>query len=251
MKEIYNVIELSDNIIEVINDYTLLINKEEWKFKSDSYSRNSSLKIVQNENDFVSKEIFGNYLSVFGWTDTRLVYIVETNKFIFNTDSDNLDDILMDVNDGYCICDLITLLSKYVKKSFKICFSSWTDASGMGSIFIKYDYLNKKLKSEEQEQFFGLENVINSGHNLNDHISEVIKQLGAIDYNKIQLIEWLRWLYNEKSELDSTKEYSEKELEDIRNCFYDYPDYQLKEELYRPIYDLSCNEPHILAPDWW
>ena len=157
----------------------------------------------------------------------------------------------MDVNNGYCICDLITLLSKYVKKSFKICLSKWTDASGMCSIFLKYDYLNKKLKSEEQEQFFGLENVINSGHNLNDHISEVIKQLGAIDYNKIQLIEWLRWLYNEKSELDSTKEYSEKELEDIRNCFYDYPDYQLKEELYRPIYDLSCNEPHILAPDWW
>ncbi len=47
MKEIYNVIELSDNIIEVINDYTLLLNKKEWKFKSDLYSGNNSLKIVR------------------------------------------------------------------------------------------------------------------------------------------------------------------------------------------------------------
>tara|TARA_B100000963_G_scaffold343295_1_gene344974 strand:+ start:220 stop:969 length:750 start_codon:yes stop_codon:yes gene_type:complete len=249
MEEIYNVIELKKGCIEVIDEHALRINEIKWKFKSESYGGDEgSLKVIQKEKGFNKGDTFGNYLSVFGWTNKRVVYVVETNKIIFNTDSDNLDDILIDgTDDGSSTRDLIFELSKFSIKSFKIGCSKLTESTGMSSMFIKYDLKTKKIKFEEVEQMNGIIHIVNSGHNLKDQIFELAKLVG-FDSSKIKFIDWINWVWGNTNELPGL---SKMELEKAKNLLEEYPDYQLTEDLYQPIYELSCIKPSILAPTWW
>ena len=249
MEKIYNVIELKKGCIKVINDHCLKIDEVKWKFKSESYGGDEgSLDIIQKEQRFNKGDTFGNYLSLFGWTDKRIVCILDTNKIIFNTDIDNLDDILIDTtDDGSSTLDLIRELSKFSKKSFKIGYSKLTESSGMSSMFIKYDLKSERIKFEEVDQMNGIIHIVNSGHKLKVQIFELAKLVGFNPY-KIKFIDWINWVWGNTNELPG---YSKMELEKAENSLEGYPYYQLKEDLYRPIYELSCSDPSILAPSWW
>jgi len=265
MKETCNVIELKEGSIEVINEQCLSFNDKKWIFKP--FFDDCPLKVIQKEKEFNKDYTFGHAgptTGVFG-SYTRVVYIVDANKIIFNTDNDNLDDLLECENDGsydslptkkypfisVCTSDLIYELSKFAIKSFKIGFSQWTEASGMASMFHKYDLSTKKIKHEEVEQTNGIIRVINSVYSskktvrknemidgawvrkdryLKDEIFEIAKEAG-FKAEEMKFDDWLLdWINNPDDELyDSDMEVA----------------------LYRPIYDLSCSDPIILAPEWW
>ena len=229
MAEKYNVIELKEDSIEVVNEQCLRLNNIKWKFRSELYGRKGALKIIDKEKEFNNDSIFGHSgatTGVFG-SHIRVVFIIDVNKVIFNTDTDNLDDILIDGTDGiYNSWDLINELKKYAIKSFKIGFSQWTEAAGMASMFYKYDFATKEMKQELIEQNDAIIRVINSGHYLRDEIFLIAKEFGF----KVEEMNFEDWF------LDSVKESS---------------DYDLEVALYRPIYDLSCSDPIILAPEWW
>ena len=151
MAEKYNVIELKEDSIEVVNEQCLRLNNIKWKFRSELYGKKGALKIIDKEKEFNNDSIFGHSgatTGVFG-SHIRVVFIIDVNKVIFNTDTDNLDDILIDGTDGiYNSWDLINELRKYAIKSFKIGFSQWTEAAGMASMFYKYDFATKEMKQE-------------------------------------------------------------------------------------------------------
>ena len=119
----------------------------------------------------------------------------------------------------------------------------------MSSFFIKFDLETEKIKYEEVEQYEALIRISNSNLTIKDELFDKIKISSKqyISIEKIQFEDWINWVFEEKSVLPGLSEKEQKIADDF---FWEY-DYQLKEELYRPIYDLSCSTPKLIAPNWW
>ena len=93
-------INMQDSIAYFKKEYPDGFNDKKWIFKP--FFDDCPLKVIQKEKEFNKDYTFGHAgptTGVFG-SYTRVVYIVDTNKIIFNTDNDNLDDLLECENDG-------------------------------------------------------------------------------------------------------------------------------------------------------
>ena len=140
MEEIYNVIELKKGCIEVINEDTLIINENKWKFKSESYcALEGSLKIIQKEEEFNKGYTFGNYSVAFGSTSFQ-------DFCQFGVDV----DIWLESSDYYERFIPIVKVDNQSEHDFQVWNSLWDSAINKD---LKIDYQQNEHKSKKTNEF--------------------------------------------------------------------------------------------------
>ena len=87
--------------------------------------------------------------------------------------------------------------------------------------------------------------IYNSEHDLKDEIIDIAKEAG---YEPDRMT-FKQWVYGESPLGFEGKELTEEEEAEVWAKKDDYCVEGV--EVYRPIYDYTCNDPTIIAPDWW